>query len=186
MKSIVYDVAYITTRDLYAYASSDHSISIVKEKEGYGDLRMIYTLHNRIFHQLLHTRWVHTPKQYTRSIHPVNTPYQHSRSTLPINPCYQPTLLPSSTPTYLSCTPGCVGRKRGRCCAPSNPSHPSSSPPPPTHPLRPPMVHPNIHPYHSYHSYTLGCVGQKQGRFCAPSNPSHPSPPPPSTSYGSP
>ena len=56
MKSIVYDVAYITTRDLYAYACSDHSISIVKEKEGYGDLRMIYMLHNRIFHQLLHTR----------------------------------------------------------------------------------------------------------------------------------
>lgn len=56
LKSIVYDVAYLTSKDMYAYSSSDHSISIVREQQGYGERRMIYHLHNRIFHNLLHPR----------------------------------------------------------------------------------------------------------------------------------
>ena len=95
MKSIVYDVAYIPSRDLYAYACSDHSISIVKEKEGYGELRMIYMLHNRIFHQLMHTRWGRA-STYTSDWH------WHALSTHPVDTLCQHTLLthPASTPDW--------------------------------------------------------------------------------------
>jgi hypothetical protein len=49
----VYDVCYIPFKDLYAYTSSDHCITIFKEHSSVGGRRLHYAPYNRLFHQHL-------------------------------------------------------------------------------------------------------------------------------------
>lgn len=50
----IYDVIYLTTRELYAYCASDHTITICKEQMI--GARVNYIQHNRFFHSLLHLK----------------------------------------------------------------------------------------------------------------------------------
>jgi hypothetical protein len=54
-KMTVYDVVYLTGRDLYAYAASDHTITVVREQHGYGGF-YFYAVHNRFLSTLLHNK----------------------------------------------------------------------------------------------------------------------------------
>lgn len=64
-KPIVYDVIYLSKRDLYAYTSSDHSITVCKELSSMGGKKINYLQFNRFFHTLLHLRLCWSPKHDT-------------------------------------------------------------------------------------------------------------------------
>ena len=49
----VYDICYIPFKDLYAFSSSDHSITIYKEHSSVGGRRLHHTSYNRLFHHYL-------------------------------------------------------------------------------------------------------------------------------------
>lgn len=53
---MVYDVCYLTGRDLIAFTSSDHSITIVREMATMGANKTYFVLHNKFFHTLLHLK----------------------------------------------------------------------------------------------------------------------------------
>ena len=52
-KIIVYDALFLSGRDLYAYAASDHAITICKEQSSAGGRNMHYFVYNRLIHNLL-------------------------------------------------------------------------------------------------------------------------------------
>ena len=64
-KPIIYDVIYLSKRDLYAYTSSDHSITVCKELSSMGGKKINYLQYNRFFHTLLHLRLCWSPKHDT-------------------------------------------------------------------------------------------------------------------------
>jgi len=64
-KPIVYDVIYLSKRDLYAYTSSDHSITVCKELSSMGGKKINYLQFNRFYHTLLHLRLCWSPKHDT-------------------------------------------------------------------------------------------------------------------------
>eukprot|EP01038_Epipyxis_sp_PR26KG_P009407 gene9407-12668_t len=55
-RPIIYDAIYLSVRDLYAYCSSDHSITICKEMSSLGGKKINYLQHNRFYHNLLHLK----------------------------------------------------------------------------------------------------------------------------------
>ena len=64
-KAVIYDMVYLSKRDLYAYTSSDHSITVVKEVSTMGGKKINYLQFNRFFHTLLHLRLCWSPKHDT-------------------------------------------------------------------------------------------------------------------------
>ena len=64
-KPIVYDVIYLSKRDLYAYTSSDQSITVCKELSSMGGKKINYLQFNRFYHTLLHLRLCWSPKHDT-------------------------------------------------------------------------------------------------------------------------
>ncbi len=55
-RPMIYDIVFLTGRDMYAYASSDHSITVVKEFSSMGGQKVNYLQYNRFFHSLLHLK----------------------------------------------------------------------------------------------------------------------------------
>eukprot|EP01034_Spumella_vulgaris_P022279 gene22279-28395_t len=55
-RPMIYDIVFLTDRDMYAYASSDHSITVVKEFSSMGGKKINYLQYNRFFHSLLHLK----------------------------------------------------------------------------------------------------------------------------------
>lgn len=51
---MIYDAIYLTSRELYAFCASDHTITICKEQQI--GARINYIQHNRFFHSLLHLK----------------------------------------------------------------------------------------------------------------------------------
>lgn len=55
-KHIIYDIVYLSGKDMFAYCASDHTIVICKEQSSLGGRRIHHTLYNRIFHNVLHLK----------------------------------------------------------------------------------------------------------------------------------
>ena len=64
-KAVIYDIVYLSKRDLYAYTASDHSITVCKEVSTMGGKKINYLQFNRFFHTLLHLRLCWSPKHDT-------------------------------------------------------------------------------------------------------------------------
>jgi WD40 repeat protein len=55
-KSMIYDIVYLSGRDMYCFSSSDHSITVCKELGSIEGMRVNYLQHNRFYHTLLHLK----------------------------------------------------------------------------------------------------------------------------------
>lgn len=55
-KIMLYDVIFLTCKNLYAFSASDHSITIVREQGGVGNRKATHVLYSRLFHELLHLK----------------------------------------------------------------------------------------------------------------------------------
>lgn len=55
-KSFIYDVVYLTGRDMYAFTSSDHTIMICKDQTTMGGKKTTFFQHNKVYHSLLHLK----------------------------------------------------------------------------------------------------------------------------------
>jgi WD40 repeat protein/Ca2+-binding EF-hand superfamily protein len=55
-RSMIYDIIYLTGRDMFAFSASDHSITICKELGSIEGMRVNYQQHNRFYHTLLHLK----------------------------------------------------------------------------------------------------------------------------------
>lgn len=55
-KTIIYDIIYLTGRDMFAFCSSDHTIIICKEQTSLGGKKTSYIQHNKFYHSLLHLK----------------------------------------------------------------------------------------------------------------------------------
>lgn len=55
-RAMIYDVVFLSGRDLYAYTSSDHSITICKELSSVNGTKVNFLQHNRFYHNLLHLK----------------------------------------------------------------------------------------------------------------------------------
>lgn len=53
---MIYDVCFLSGRELIAYTASDHSITICREMSTMGANKTYFVLHNRFFHTLLHLK----------------------------------------------------------------------------------------------------------------------------------
>ena len=56
LRAMVYDVVYLSGRDLYAFTSSDHSITVCRELSSMEGMKVNYIQHNRFYHSLLHLK----------------------------------------------------------------------------------------------------------------------------------
>jgi hypothetical protein len=52
----VYDIVYLSGRDLYAFCSSDHAIVVCKEQISMGGTKYNYLQHNKVYHNMLHLK----------------------------------------------------------------------------------------------------------------------------------
>jgi WD40 repeat protein len=52
----VYDIVYLSGRDLYAFCSSDHAIAVCKEQVSMGGTKTTYLHHNKVYHSMLHLK----------------------------------------------------------------------------------------------------------------------------------
>jgi WD40 repeat protein/Ca2+-binding EF-hand superfamily protein len=55
-KTLIFDICYLDGRDLYAFCSSNHTITIVKEQVGMSGKKVSYLGYNKIFHNYLHEK----------------------------------------------------------------------------------------------------------------------------------
>lgn len=55
-RAMVYDIVYLAGRDMYAYTSSDHSITICRELSSMEGMKVNYLQHSRFYHTLLHLK----------------------------------------------------------------------------------------------------------------------------------
>jgi WD40 repeat protein len=55
-KIVVYDVIFLSGKDLYAFCSSDHSITLCREHGGVGNRPGSHVLYTRLYHEKLHTK----------------------------------------------------------------------------------------------------------------------------------
>jgi hypothetical protein len=61
-KFCIYDIIYLSGRDLYAFTSSDHTIVICKEHTSVGGNATTYFYHDKIYHRSLHHKLCWSPK----------------------------------------------------------------------------------------------------------------------------
>jgi WD40 repeat protein len=61
-RTVVYDITYLAGKEMYAFSASDHSITVCKEQISMGGKKVTYTLHNRIYHSLLHLKLCWSPR----------------------------------------------------------------------------------------------------------------------------
>jgi WD40 repeat protein len=55
-RSMIYDIIYLSGRDMLCFSSSDHSITICKELGSIEGMRVNYLQYNRFYHTLLHLK----------------------------------------------------------------------------------------------------------------------------------
>ncbi|RYG68911.1 WD40 repeat domain-containing protein, partial [archaeon] len=55
-RAMVYDVVFLTGREMYAYTASDHSITVCRELSSVNGTKVNFLQHNRFFHNLLHLK----------------------------------------------------------------------------------------------------------------------------------
>jgi WD40 repeat protein len=53
---VIYDIIYLTGREMYCYSSSDHCITVCKEFSSMGGKKVNFQQHNRFYHNLLHLK----------------------------------------------------------------------------------------------------------------------------------
>lgn len=57
----VYDIIFLTGKDLYAFSCSDHSITICREQGGIGNRPGAHVLYSRLYHDQLHIKLCWSP-----------------------------------------------------------------------------------------------------------------------------
>ena len=61
-KIIIHDIIYIPDRALYVYCASDHTIVMCREHITMGGMRTTYSIHNKLYHNLIHTKLCYSEK----------------------------------------------------------------------------------------------------------------------------
>ena len=59
---VIYDIIFISSRSLYVFTASDHAIVSCREHVSMGGQRTTYSIHNKIYHNLIHTKLCYSEK----------------------------------------------------------------------------------------------------------------------------
>jgi len=60
-KIMIYDIEFLSGKDLYVFCSSDHAITIIKEQGSVGGRKVAHVLYARIYHGLIHLKLCWSP-----------------------------------------------------------------------------------------------------------------------------